>query len=187
MGIYRTLYRSEAPLYLAHLMRLDSEARYARFSGMMSDDALKRYWASIDWHGLTLLAYVSDGQIRGVAEIRYEPRLFPKSAELAFSVERGYQNTHVGTTLMARALVFLANRGIGVAHIICLLNNRRMQRLALKHRCFVQAHCGEVFMTVTVPPPDPTSLVGELLDGYLGWMASSWERVARWSPHPVGS
>jgi RimJ/RimL family protein N-acetyltransferase len=174
MAIYRVLYRSEAEMYLAHLRRLDFDARYARFAGSMNDEAIYKYWSAIDWRSLTILGFFSDGKLRGVAEIRYEPRLFPKSAELAFSVERGFQNSRVGTTLMRRALLFLANRGIGVAHIVCLLNNRRMQRLALKHRCFVQASSGDVFMTVTVPPLDTASVLAEFWDSQLLWMASLW-------------
>ncbi len=178
MGIYRTLYRSEAPLYLEHLLRLDSDSRYARFTGLMSDNAVRKYCEEIDWRSLTIIGFFCDGKLRGVAEIRYEPRLFPTSAELAFSVERGFQSTRVGTMLMGRALDFLANRGIGIAHIVCMLDNRRMQRLALKHRCFIQASRGEVFMTVTVPKFNPALLLGEWLDGYLGWLVSSWDVAA---------
>ncbi len=182
MGIYRTLYRPEAALYLDHLLRLDYESRYARFAGLMTDDAVRKYWSQIDWRCLTILGFFSEGKLRGAAEIRYEPTLFPTSAELAFSVERAFQSSGVGTLLMRRALVFLANRRIGTARVVCLLDNRRMQRLALKHRNFVQGTRGEVFMTLTTPRPNTGSLMAEWLDGCLGWMASSWDLAARWTP-----
>ncbi len=182
MGHYRQLYRTESRLYLEHLLRLDAESRYARFCGVMNDQAIRVYWDRIDWRRITLLGFFCDGKLRAVAEIRYGPELFPDAAELAFSVERAFQNNGVGTTLIRRALVLLGNRGIHTADIVCLPENRRMRRLAQKHGSRSHTMQGEVTMTIAVPQSDAISLVGEMLDGYLGWLISAWEYGSRW-PH----
>ncbi len=182
MVIYRRLFAAEAPLYREHLLRLDAESRYARFSAFQSDSSIRSYCANIDWRSTTLIGAFAEGTLRGAAEICYERRPFPTSAELAFSVERGHQSSRIGTRLIWRALHILANRRVHHAQIVCLLGNHRMQRLALKHRALVKASRGEVFMTLAVPPASPTSLMIEWADGYFGWLISCLNTACRLIP-----
>ena len=170
MGTYRQLLNTEAKRYEEHLLRLDSDSRYARFSAVTSDDTIRRYCNSIDWRTSKIIGFFKDGVMRGAAEIRYDHRPLPDSAELAFSVEKECQNSRVGTNLMVRALLNLRNRAVAKAHIVCLLGNRRMQKLALRYRADFKAHRGDVFLTIDVPYGDISSLLAELVDGYLGWM-----------------
>jgi len=170
MTVFRYLNRTEAYQYREHLLRLDADTRQARFSAVTSDNTIRRYYDDIDWRLIKVIGYFRDGILRGAAEIRYEPRLLPGEAELAFSVERPFQSSGVGTNLMARALINLRNRGVARGHIVCLLANRRMQRLAMKYRANVKAYSGDVFMTIDVPRADAGSLLAECADTYLGWM-----------------
>ena len=170
MGTYRQLLNTESVRYQEHLLRLDSDSRYARFSAITSDDVIRRYCDSIDWRATKIIGFFKDGVMRGAAEIRYDPRPLPDAAELAFSVEKDFQNGRIGTNLMVRSLLNLRNRAVTKAHIVCLLSNRRMQKLALRYRTDFKAHRGDVFLTIDVPYGDISSLMAELVDGYLGWM-----------------
>lgn len=170
MTTYRRLYRSDAELLAAHLLRLDHDARYARFNAILSNAALQNYVAAIDWNKARIIGCFDAGVLRAVAEIRFGRMLLPQEAELAFSVEGTHQNHRIGTSLMARALLHLRNRGVRTAHIVCLLANSRMIRLAMRHRANVQARSGEVFMTVEVPQGDAGSLLTELTDQYFFWI-----------------
>ena len=170
MSTYRQLLNTEAHRYLEHLLRLDADSRYARFSAVTSDDTIRRYCDSIDWRSIKIIGFFKDGVMRGAAEIRYDQRPLPDQAELAFSVEKECQNGRVGTNLMVRAILNLRNRAVTKAHIICLLGNRRMQKLAMRYRADFRAYRGDVFLTIDVPYGDISSLMAELVDGYLGWM-----------------
>ena len=177
MGTYRQLLNTEGPRYQEHLLRLDSESRYARFSAITSDEVIGRYCQNIDWRTSKIIGFFHDGVLRGAAEIRYDLRPLPDQAELAFSVEKDFQNSRVGTSLMVRALLTLRNRAVSKAHIVCLLGNRRMQKLALRYRANFKAHRGDVFLTIDVPYGDISSLLAELVDGYLGWMNAGIDMV----------
>ncbi|MEI6557390.1 MAG: GNAT family N-acetyltransferase [Rhodospirillaceae bacterium] len=172
MSAYRLLLSIDAGRYREHLLRLDADSRYARFSGTTSDATIERYVEAIDWKWCMIIGYFEDGALRGAGEIRYETALFPTRAELAFSVEAGFQNTRVGTNLMARSLIILRNRGVNTAHVVCLLSNRRMQKLALKYRADVEAYSSDVFMTINVPCGTMMTVLSELADGCVGWMAA---------------
>jgi hypothetical protein len=169
----------DADLYLQHLLRLDADSRYARFSGTTSDATIRRYVDDIDWHWCNIVGSFHEGKLRGAAEIRYQASLFPKSAELAFSVEREYQNTRIGTNLMARSLIMLRNRRVDTAHIVCLLSNSRMQKLALRYRADREAYSGDVFMSIEVPHGTMGTMLSEMADGYIGWMHSSLEMALK--------
>ena len=177
MGTYRQLLSTELPRYQEHLLRLDADSRYARFSAVTSDDTIRRYCDSIDFRNTKLIGFFKDGVLRGAAEIRYDLRPLPDQAELAFSVETGQQNSRVGTNLMVRALLILRNRAVTKAHIVCLLGNKRMQKLALRYRADIKAYHGDVFLTIEVPYGDISSLMAELVDGYLGWVNAGFEIV----------
>ena len=170
MSAFRRLYKIDADLLRDHLLRLDGDSRYARFSGITSDATIRKYVDGIDWDWSKLIGYVHDGLLRAVAEIRFEKSAAPSEAELAFSVEKAFQNTRIGSSLMSRSLIVLRNRGVATAHVVCLLSNARMQKLALRHRADVKAYSGDVFMSIQVPYGDLGSLLSEVTDEYIGWM-----------------
>jgi GNAT superfamily N-acetyltransferase len=179
MSDYRTLHRADAELLVEHLLRLDGDARYARFNATTSNATLRKYVADIDWGKTRIIGYFNDGILRAVAEIRFSKIFLPKEVELAFSVEKPYQSNRVGTTLMARALLFLRNRGVRTAHIVCLLANGRMQKLALRHRADLQARSGEVFLSIKIPYGDVGSLLSEVTEEYLNWFNASLDMAVR--------
>ncbi len=170
MRYFRHLHHFEADLYRDHLLRLDPDSRYARFTGTLPDASIRSYVNSIDWSKSELIGCFSDNLIRGAVEIRYSATNVSSEAELAFSVEKEFQNTRVGTHLMDKSLILLQNRQIKTAHIVCLLSNKRMQKLALRHRANVRSYSGDVFMTISVPNRTWDTVASELTDSYFAWL-----------------
>ena len=184
MKSYRRLSRADAEHLTGHLLRLDDDSRHARFNAATSDATIRKHVAAIDWERVLFIGYFDQGVLRAVAEMRFNDAFLPQEAELAFSVERPYQNGRLGTNLMSRTLVALRNRGVRTAHIICLLANGRMQKLALRHRADVRAHSGEVFMTIRIPYGDIGSVISEITDEYIGWINTGLD-LALGLPAPV--
>ena len=173
MVVFRKLLSPETPLYLEHMLRLDAESRYLRFGGTVCDEAVQRYYEGIDWRDSSLIGFFRDGVLRGAVELRYQRTPLGRRAELAFSVERPFQNSGVGTTLMRRALIILSNRGVVRADVVCLLRNRRMQRIVLRHRCSYYSDGGDAFMDLEVPAISPATLLAEYLEDTQGIVAAT--------------
>src|SRR5665213_1584750 len=128
-GTVRKLWIGEADAYRAHLLRLDRESRYRRFSGTVSDDIIAHHAASARGPGVVLHGFFIDGTLRGAAELRRIGSPFSREAEAAFSIEQPWQSHGVGTVLLERTLLSARNRGATTLHMLCLADNERMQQL----------------------------------------------------------
>ncbi|MBI1209384.1 MAG: GNAT family N-acetyltransferase [Azospirillum sp.] len=130
MLVYRKLLPTEVGDYRDHLIRLDRDDRYARFSGTVSDAAIARHCQHLDWPAALLLGVFDGGVLRAAAELRAATALWPDQAEIALSVERPYQSQGVGAGLLGRGLTIARNRGIRSVKMVCHLDNRRVMKLA---------------------------------------------------------
>ena len=65
-------------------------------------------------------------------------------AEAAFSIEKEWQSSGVGTVLLERTLLSARNRGIKHMRMDCLASNRRMQQLARKFEAGLTFDFGSV-------------------------------------------
>jgi GNAT superfamily N-acetyltransferase len=164
MKSYRPLFRREVSQYRDHLLRLDEDSRTARFAAHVSESTIQRYCTSIDWHCTKVIGYFQDALLRGAAEIRYDSAPSPTNAELAFSVERQFQNSRIGSNLMSRALIFLRNQGITKVHVVCLLSNRRMRTMATRYRSEVAISYGDVYITIDAISDYTPKAIEELAD-----------------------
>jgi len=70
----------------------------------------------------------------------------------------------LGTELCRRLLVRARNRFVGKVHMLCLLDNRRVQRIARVLGGELTFYPGEVEARLEPPWPDPTSAAEEWLD-----------------------
>lgn len=70
-GIVRKLWVGEADGYRDHLLRLDHDSRYRRFSGAVSDEFIARHAATISDIGVVVHGFFVDGVLRGAAELRH--------------------------------------------------------------------------------------------------------------------
>jgi len=130
-GTIRKLRISEAPLYCAHLLRLDTESRRNRFGGTVSDDYIRSYAQPSNLADAVIHGFFVDGELRGIAELRPLPG---RQAETALSVEKEWQGRGVGTALLERTLVTARARGTELLHMTCLPENRRMRKLVSRFR-----------------------------------------------------
>jgi GNAT superfamily N-acetyltransferase len=128
-GTIRKLWTTEAPLYCAHLLRLDPESRHDRFNGTVSDAYIRSYAAPSNFADAVVHGFYVGGVLRGVAELR---PVQEHEAEAALSVEQDWQGHGVGAALLERTLLAARSRGIKLLHVTCLPENGRMRHLARK-------------------------------------------------------
>ncbi len=164
MIAYRKLLPNEMSRYRSHLLRLSPVDRHMRFGGSVSDAVIEQHCLRLDWHDTIVIGYFVDLELRGVAELRTAGDLFPSRGELAFSVERPFQGKGVGGDLMGRVLNIARNRGIRQVNLICLLENRAMQNLALKFTSARVIESGEVGVSIRLDRADQLSLMREALE-----------------------
>ena len=162
-GIIRKLWVGEADAYRDHLLRLDSESRYRRFSGSMCDEIIARHAATIAEIGVVVHGFFVHGQLRGAAELRHIGSPFGTEAEAAFSIEQPWQSHGIGTELLERTLLSARNRGIKAVHMQWLPENRRMQQLARKFEAEIKLDFGSVMGEVDPPRLTPLSLLREVM------------------------
>lgn len=164
MTVYRKLLPAERRRYKDHLLRLDRADRYSRFSGTVSEETIERHCQESDWRYTILLGCFVKGELRGAVELRTDPTLWADNAELAISVEKGFQGLGMGRELMRRSLNVARNRSIRHVHMMCLRGNRRMLSLAREFGGKVAVEEGEFLTDFAQDWPNQTSLMVEAIE-----------------------
>jgi len=178
-GVIRKLWMAEAAKYRDHLLRLDPNSRRNRFAGVVSDSFIANYVAlSIDLDGI-IHGYFVAGVLRGAAELRPLGSELAREAEAAFSIEKPWQSLGVGSALLSRTLLAARNRGIGLLHMACLADNRRMQQLAHKFDAELTFDFGSVVGEVEAPHPTPVSMLREIVADSHGFATAMLDVQAR--------
>ena len=162
-GTIRKLWIGETGAYRDHLLRLDRESRYRRFSGAVSDDVIARHAATAKGLSVVVHGFFVDGVLRGAAELRQSGSLFSHEAEAAFSIEQPWQSHGVGTGLLERTLLSARNRGIKSLRMDCLAENQRMRQLARKFDAEFSFDFGSVVGEVDPPRSTLLSLMREAM------------------------
>ena len=140
-GTIRKLSMNEAPLYAAHLLRLDGESRRSRFGGTVADAYIRGY-AEWSTRGDAIIhGYFIDAQLRGAAELR---GFAPHAAEVALSIEKEWQGHGIGTALFESTLRAARIRGVKLLYLSCLPENLRMRQLARKFQAELKFEYGSV-------------------------------------------
>jgi GNAT superfamily N-acetyltransferase len=178
-GSIRKLWVGETDAYRDHLLRLDLDSRYRRFSGAVSDDYIARHAATAKGIGVVVHGFFVDGELRGAAELRQNGSLFARAAEVAFSIEQPWQSLGVGTELLERTLLSARNRGVKLLRMDCLADNRRMQQLARKFDADLKFDFGSVIGEVDPPRSTVLSLMREAAADRDGVAAAMFEAQSR--------
>src|SRR5689334_100049 len=163
-GVIRRLGPGERDLLPGHFLRLSAEDRHLRFGGRTGEERIRAYCARLAWPPSVVLGYLVDGVPRAVGELKPIAGPPPFAAELAVSVEAPFRGRGVGTELCRRLLVRARNRLIARVHMLCLLDNRSVQRIARGLGGALAFHPGEVEAEIGLPWPQPFSLAEEWLD-----------------------
>lgn len=178
-GVIRKLWSGETDAYRDHLLRLDRESRYRRFSGTVSDEFIARHAATANEIGVVVHGFFVDRVLRGAAELRRNGSVFAHEAEAAFSIEQPWQSHGVGTELLERTLLSARNRGITSLQMNCLANNQRMQQLARKFEAGLSFDFGSVVGEVDPPRSTALSLMREAMADNYGVATAILEAQSR--------
>tara|TARA_R110002049_G_scaffold198564_2_gene368624 strand:+ start:530 stop:1150 length:621 start_codon:yes stop_codon:yes gene_type:complete len=169
VGIHR-LYSSDKNKIRAHFMRLDAESRRSRFCGTVSDGEVVRYVDEIFGHDSIICGALIDGKLRGIAELRGVYYARPAATEIAFSVEKDWQNRGIGDALFDRVFAIAQNRGVRMLHMLCLRDNNRMKRIAVKHNAEVSYGLDGMEAVLRPDWPTPLSIAQEVMGETSGYV-----------------
>jgi len=142
-GLIRQLRPSELPKFRDHLLRLAPEARRDRFGGIVQDAYVRSYAELCFRDGTTVVGYVVDDWVRGAAEIHEQPQARPPAAEIAFSVERGWQRLGIGSMLFDRLIELALNFGYSRLNVSTHPQNDAMKALARHFGAAIHFEQGE--------------------------------------------
>lgn len=170
IGTIRKLWPSEWATFRDHLLRLDRDGRRQRFAHAVSDGFITDYAKRMCDLGSIVYAYVENGEVRAVAELRKLADAWGEEAEVAFSVEPTMQDHGLGTELMGKVICAARNRGVRRLFMSCLAENHKMQAIARKHEALLRFESGEVIGDIIPEKPDQSSYMSESVDDRVGFM-----------------
>lgn len=174
--MYRKLYLHERHLFVKHLLRLDPQSRYIRWSTVKSDQQIIDYADTLKYPWFEIVGFFNHlNELRGCVEIHFDKGFWPHKSELAFTVEKDYQNNKVGTSLLQQALMVSRNRGANKVHINCSRNNIRMIKLAKKTNpvniCYDE---DDLIIESKLANASLISIWGEILTDYISMFYSPY-------------
>lgn len=183
----RRLWPSDVTAYREHLLRLDSDARYSRF-GTVTTDAVLAEHANACFSADTLVfGYFAGAAIRGAAELHVldsSAGVYTREGEAAFSVEKPWRHTGLGSTLVERLILAARNRGLRMLVISCLPQNFAMQKLAKKFGATLKFETDEVTGKITVQLPTPQTILTEFVEELLDFATALFDLQKRIFPSP---
>lgn len=170
-GAIRRVTGAERQDFRDHLLRLSPKSRRSRFSGGVSDLFIEQHVDRLFSGEAIVYGWFVDGEIHAGAEMHPVGGPLQATAEVAFSVEEGWQDTGIGTALLGRVMRAARNRGLTRLIMTCLPENARMQRVARKHGARLQWQDGDVMGLINPPVPTPMSLWREAMDEGEGFLS----------------
>lgn len=141
--IVRQLRPSELPLFRDHLLRLDKKSRADRFNGAINDESLVGYAERCFRDGASVIGVVEHGRIIGAAELHERPDEDEPTAEIAFSVEKPWQNKGLGGLLFQRLIASARGLGYHRLRVTTHAQNAAMKALAKRHGARLSFEAGE--------------------------------------------
>lgn len=184
----RTLTPMEFGAYGEHLRRLSPEDRGLRFGRFVDDGWIDAYVAALDPLTTSILVHQgADLAVRGAVQIS---RHSAGEAELAFTVDSALRGSGLGRRLMARALLFLRNRGIRRACLHTTFANKAMRRVAVAVGMALDFTDGDVVASMTLPAATPLSVAEEWMAEAVGLFRFSrllWLRLPWATSWPLAS
>jgi GNAT superfamily N-acetyltransferase len=181
-GTIRKLWFTEAEKFRDHMLRLDAESRRMRFGMAVDDGFIKNYASQAVQLESIIYGFFVGGEMRAAAELRVIGDGWSGEAEAAFSVEKEYQDSGVGTELLGRLILTARNRGVSRMYMNCLSTNRKMQRVAKKYEAELLFDYGEVVGQLKPAMPTPLSLWTEAIDDGSGFVMAVFEFPLRMIP-----
>jgi GNAT superfamily N-acetyltransferase len=164
---FQRLWPGDEARMARHFQRLDPESRRFRFGRAVDDEALARYCAGTDWMGAIILGFVPDGELRGLGELRRLPGDGWRTAEFAVTVETPWRRRGLGSAFLRRLLALARNRGVETVCMLCLPDNRPLQRMARRLEAELEVGWGQVEGRIALRPADLASHLAEAWEALL--------------------
>lgn len=181
-GTTRKLYVTEYNKYRDHLLRLDHDSRRMRFGMVAKDDFITNY--ALRLHDMKSIVYghMIGGEVRAAAELRPLGVQMRNEAEAAFSVEKPYQDSGIGTQLLGRIVRAARNRSIQRVYMNCLAENRKMQAIAKKYGAILRFDEGDVVGRVAPSPAHYFSIWREVVEDEMGFVMAVLDLQRKFIP-----
>ncbi len=175
---FRKIWPYESELFKDHLLRLDDQTRHSRFGIGVSNEFLQSYAKTAFQLNTVIFGCFIGETLRATAELRPLLESSPHAAEAAFSVEPPWQDSGIGTKLMRRTVKSARNRGFSTLYMICLSDNKRMQRIAKKHSANLHFEEGDIEGKIDPSTPTPISVAEEMAEDVQEFVTAifSWPR-----------
>lgn len=151
-GVIRQLRPSDLPGFRDHLLRLDHESRRDRFNGSTDEISLRAYAERCFADGATVIGCIDNGRIVGAAELHERPEDEEPTAEIAFSVERPFQNRGIGGRLFERLIVHALALGYSKLRVTTHAQNAAMKALARRFSARLNFEEGEAVGLIELDP-----------------------------------
>lgn len=181
-GSIRKLYVTEYHAYRDHLLRLDAESRRSRFGMNVDDEFIREYVRRLHDMKSIVYAFSIDGTVRAAAELRPLGSHMHGEAEAAFSVEKEWQDSGIGTELLGRVIRAARNRSINRLYMNCLAENRKMQAIARKYDAILEFDQGDVVGRVAPTSAHAFSIWREAVEDEMGFVMAVLDLQRRFIP-----
>jgi RimJ/RimL family protein N-acetyltransferase len=164
---------------LAHLLRLPPEDRRMRFESTLSDEAVRDYVASLDFHADRVFGiYTPDMRLVGTAHLALD--LKTRSAEFGVSVDPAERGRGYGYALLERARLAAVNLGCRTMFMHCLPDNHVMAHLAAKAGMKVLTLGGETDAKAALELPNVGALAEEAVEEQIAFADLVLKRQFAW-------
>jgi GNAT superfamily N-acetyltransferase len=181
-GTTRKLYVTEYHKYRDHLLRLDGDSRRMRFGMTVDDGFIGDYTLRLHDMKSIVYAHTIDGDVRAAAELRPLGFQMRGEAEAAFSVEKAWQDSGIGTELLGRIVRAARNRSINRVYMNCLAENRKMQAVAKKFDAILQFDHGDVVGEVAPSHAHYFSIWREAVEDEMGFVMAVLDLQRKFLP-----
>ena len=174
-GSIRKLWPTETGKFLDHLLRLDQASRRMRFAHAVSDGFISEYASRMTENGAIVYAYIEQGEVRAVAELRKIGDTWGHHAEAAFSVESELRDKGMATELLGRVILSARNRGVSHLVMSCLADNAKMQAVARHHDADLRFEAGEVIAEILPNTANPLSVFSEAVEDRMSFITGVFD------------
>jgi GNAT superfamily N-acetyltransferase len=187
---------------MKHFLHLETPDRLLRFGNVLTDEAVARYVAGIDFDrdkvfgvysrtfrlvGVGLLAFAPASDRDTLAQATAKQQV----AEFGVSVSTSARGKGVGSALFERAAIHCRNADVDVLIMHCLSSNKTMMHIARKAGMQIEREYGEADAYLKLPPPSPGSVLQEAMAEQAAMLdytvkanrraAAKWlEKLPRW-------
>ncbi|NIA67080.1 GNAT family N-acetyltransferase [Pelagibius litoralis] len=176
MLVIRKLSACEAGDLRDHLRRLSAADRRLRFGHGVKAAGVERYVDARDWARTWTVGAFDGPHLRGVVELHRCGPWWAMTAELSVSVEGRYQNQGLGTRLVAQALLVARNRGFRTVYLLCLPENRPIQRIVRKFAGEITAVEGDIEARIHPMRATPLSVMAEAFGDGCSLLQGLWSQ-----------